>query len=122
MTRSAGSTGVGLVQARAAVDHGRPAHRLTPRVRGADAIEADPAYDDRQPAAHVFELGEVDACEPIECLLHGVLGLDAITKGARREREHVAAVLVPSRPEFGGRVSVWLDLVQLHGLTPCARR
>jgi hypothetical protein len=63
--------------------------------RGADAIEAQPTHDHREPALYVVELVEVDARESAERFLHDVFCFGAVTEHAPGELEHPAAVLAP---------------------------
>ena len=68
-------------------------------VRGADAIETQASDDHREPARDVFELVEVDACEPAERLLHDVFRFGGVTERAPGEPQHPAAILTPHRVE-----------------------
>ena len=69
--------------------------RLVAEARGADAIEAQPTHDYREPALYVCELVEVDAREPAERLLNDVFRFGGVTEHAPGEPEHPAAVLAP---------------------------
>jgi hypothetical protein len=94
--RSAGSAPYG--KSSASIRIGSPGPFVT-HARGPQQIQAYPAGDDGQPAAHILEQADIGVAEPREGFLHNVFRVADIAQHPERHIDQVSPIGLPCPAE-----------------------
>ena len=79
---------------------------------GPQAVEAEPAGDDDEPALGIVEARQIGAGEAGERLLHDVLGVAEVRQHPQRQLQHSSPVGPPEASKVASMASAALPVVR----------